>query len=84
MKNFTRFLSASLQIYFLFISVCFLNVTKAQTTWTILSSPNNPNKYTASSFINDDEGWLIDNTTVLWHTSDGCALLTAFLQVILF
>ncbi|MEO5675140.1 MAG: hypothetical protein ABIQ74_10890 [Chitinophagales bacterium] len=75
MKNFIRFLSASVRIRTLLVSVCFINAAEGQNTWTVLSVPDNPNEYTTSSFINDEEGWMLDNTTVLWHTTDGCATL---------
>jgi photosystem II stability/assembly factor-like uncharacterized protein len=40
---------------------------------------NSPTEYTfvASSFINDNEGWLADNNAVLWHTADAGQSWTA-------
>ena len=50
MKNYT-----SLAI----ISIVFFNSLSAQSTWSILSPTRTINNYVASSFINDDEGWLL-------------------------
>jgi photosystem II stability/assembly factor-like uncharacterized protein len=63
------------KLYTAFILVFIFSITHAQTTWTVLSEPRTSNVFKASSFINDNEGWLIDNTSVLWHTSDACVTL---------
>src|SRR5215813_78313 len=47
----------------------------AQLTWKVLSEPRTWNDFVSSSFINDEEGWLIDNNAILWHTTDGCETL---------
>jgi photosystem II stability/assembly factor-like uncharacterized protein len=57
------------------ISIVFFNSLSAQSTWSILSPTRTINNYVASSFINDDEGWLIDDQAILWHTSDGLITL---------
>src|SRR5206468_651162 len=35
--------------------------------------PRTEHTFLASSFINDNEGWLADSWSTLWHTSNGCA-----------
>jgi photosystem II stability/assembly factor-like uncharacterized protein len=50
--------------------VAFANTINAQTDWQVLldSSSNN---FIATSFISDNEGWLMDDQSVLIHTSNG-------------
>src|SRR4051812_2770039 len=59
------------------IGIFVVNLSQAQTTWKVLSPTKTVNTYVATSFINDKEGWLIDDHGYLWHTTDGAVTLDA-------
>ncbi len=42
----------------------------AQTSADFDTDSITTNTLVASSFISDNEGWLADNTGILWHTGD--------------
>jgi photosystem II stability/assembly factor-like uncharacterized protein len=62
-----RFLAGRLFIILLIASV---TQSHAQNNGTFENSVITGNTLVASSFINDNEGWLADNGGILWHTSN--------------
>ncbi len=57
----------------IFISILLVNLisSKAQTDWQVLNQTTTMSTFVASSFINDNEGWLADDKAILCHTKDG-------------
>lgn len=62
----------------LILSLMISTICYAQTDPVFESSNITVNTLIASSFINDSEGWAVDQTGTIWRTSDGCQSWTNY------